>query len=97
MAKPQLTEDVLKNALSELDGWSLSDDEKAIEKTFKFADFKRAFSFMTNGALCAEALDHHPEWFNVYNRVDVKLTTHDSRGVTELDTTLAQALNKAAS
>ena len=97
MTKPVLTGDALKTVMTELEGWALSDDGKAIEKTFKFADFMQAFSFMTHGALHAEKLDHHPEWFNVYNRVEVKLTTHDSGGITELDIALAKALDGASS
>ncbi|MEO1748347.1 MAG: 4a-hydroxytetrahydrobiopterin dehydratase [Pseudomonadota bacterium] len=97
MSKPVLSGDALHNAMSATGGWSLTDDGKAIEKSFKFANFKQAFAFMTHGALSAETLDHHPEWFNVYHRVDVKLTTHDSGGITELDISLAKALNEAAS
>ncbi|MEO0543455.1 MAG: 4a-hydroxytetrahydrobiopterin dehydratase [Pseudomonadota bacterium] len=97
MSKPVITGEALETALAEHPEWAITADGKAIEKTFKFDDFKQAFSFMTSGALSAEALDHHPEWFNVYNRVQVKLTTHDSGGITELDLSLAAALDKAAS
>jgi len=97
MSKPILSDNALADALLGLEGWTLIDDNKAIEKSFKFGSFKEAFAFMTHGALCAEKLDHHPEWFNVYNRVDVKLTTHDSGSITELDLSLAKALNEAAS
>ena len=97
MPKPVLSGDALDKALRGLAGWKPTDDGKAIEKTFKFDDFKQAFAFMVQGALCAEKLDHHPEWFNVYNRVDIKLTTHDSGGITELDVALATALDGAAS
>jgi 4a-hydroxytetrahydrobiopterin dehydratase len=68
----------------------------AITRTFRFSDFAAAFGFMTRTALMAEKLDHHPEWFNVYNRVDVTLTTHDADGVTELDVTLAGLMDMAA-
>ena len=78
-------------ALARLEGWSAKSGERdAIEKTFKFADFKTAFGFMSSCALKAEQMDHHPEWFNVYNRVDVTLTTHDADGVTTLDLELAK-------
>lgn len=96
MAKPKLTSDQLKDALTKLDGWTTSDDGSAIEKNFKFSNFISAFGFMTQMAIVAEKMNHHPEWFNVYNRVDVRLTTHDSDGVTELDIELAKAMNKAA-
>ncbi len=84
-------------AIETLNGWSVKDgDRDAIEKSFKFADFKSAFAFMTACALKAEQMDHHPEWFNVYNRVEVTLTTHDADGLTELDTQLAAAMDAIA-
>ncbi|WP_297514155.1 4a-hydroxytetrahydrobiopterin dehydratase [uncultured Caulobacter sp.] len=84
-------------AIAQLDGWSAAPDHKdAIAKTFRFADFNAAFGFMTRVALMADKLDHHPEWFNVYNRVEVLLTTHDADGVTELDVTLAKFMDEAA-
>lgn len=84
-------------ALARLPGWSaLAGERDAIQRSFKFVDFNAAFGFMTRAALRAEQLDHHPEWFNVYNRVDVTLTTHDADGVTELDVTLATFMNEAA-
>jgi 4a-hydroxytetrahydrobiopterin dehydratase len=77
--------------------WRVADgDRDAIQRTFRFSDFTAAFGFMTRTALMAEKLDHHPEWFNVYNRVDVTLTTHDANGVTELDVTLAGLMDMAA-
>ena len=79
-------------ALEALSGWDYSAGQKAISKTFKFADFSEAWSFMNRAALLAEKIDHHPEWFNVYNRVEVKLTTHDADGVTELDIQMATAM-----
>jgi 4a-hydroxytetrahydrobiopterin dehydratase len=69
---------------------------EAIRRTFRFADFTAAFGWMTRMALMAEKLDHHPEWFNVYNRVDVTLATHDADGVTELDVRLAKLMDMAA-
>jgi 4a-hydroxytetrahydrobiopterin dehydratase len=83
-------------AVAQLSGWSAAPDKDAITKTFKFADFNAAFGFMTRVALMADKLDHHPEWFNVYNRVEVLLTTHDADGVTELDLTLATFMDGAA-
>lgn len=84
-------------ALAKLPGWKVAGDKReAISRTFKFADFNTAFAFMTRVAIRAEQLDHHPEWFNVYNRVDVILTTHDADGVTELDVALATFMDEAA-
>jgi len=84
-------------ALARLAGWSAAPGRDAIVKSFKFADFNAAFGWMTRVALAAEKLDHHPEWFNVYNRVDVTLATHDADGVTELDVRLAEIMDSAAS
>ena len=83
-------------ALARLPGWSAVDGRDAITKTFRFADFNAAFGWMPRMALAAEKLDHHPEWFNVYNRVEVVLATHDAEGVTELDVALATAMDAAA-
>ena len=83
-------------ALAGLPGWSAAEGRDAIVKTFKFADFNAAFGWMTRVALAAEKLDHHPEWFNVYSRVEVLLATHDAGGVTELDVTLAKIMDAAA-
>ncbi len=83
-------------ALAQLTGWSQAPDRDAIVKTFRFADFNAAFGFMTRAALAAEKLDHHPEWFNVYNRVEVLLATHDVDGVSELDVKLAKIMDAAA-
>jgi 4a-hydroxytetrahydrobiopterin dehydratase len=82
--------------LSELHGWALGRDGGAIEKRYVFRDFRQAFGFMTECALAAEKLDHHPEWFNVYKTVDVTLTTHSAGGVTELDFKLAVHMDLAA-
>jgi 4a-hydroxytetrahydrobiopterin dehydratase len=92
----KLTPEGRAAALSKLTGWSEVAGRDAIAKTFKFKDFTQAFGFMTMAALVAEKLDHHPEWFNVYNRVDVTLSTHDAGGVTERDVTLAQAMDMFA-
>ncbi len=83
-------------AVERLQGWSAADGRDAICKTFRFADFNTAFGFMTRVALAAEKLDHHPEWFNVYNRVEVLLATHDANGVTARDLALAQLMDQMA-
>ena len=84
-------------AVAKVPGWSVLPGERdAIQRTFKFADFNEAFGFMTRVAIQAEKLDHHPEWFNVYSRVEVTLTTHDAGGVTDLDLAMAQFMNAAA-
>ncbi len=82
-------------ALRELPNWWGVADRDAISRSFRFASFSAAFGWMTRVALAAEALDHHPEWFNVYNRVDVTLATHDAGGVTELDVRLAKVMDAA--
>jgi 4a-hydroxytetrahydrobiopterin dehydratase len=83
-------------ALRELPAWTAVEGRDAIQRTFRFKDFNAAFGFMTRAALAAEKLDHHPEWFNVYNRVEVLLATHDADGVTDLDVTLAKIMDAAA-
>ena len=83
-------------ALATLSGWQAVEGRDAIAKTFRFKDFNAAFGWMARVALAAEKLDHHPEWFNVYNRVEVVLATHDAGGVTELDVTLARLMDAAA-
>ncbi len=84
-------------ALARLDGWRAAEGRDAIVKEFRFKDFNAAFAFMTRVALHAEKHDHHPEWSNVYNRVDVTLTTHDAGGVTDKDVELAHFMDQAAS
>lgn len=83
-------------ALSELAGWAEVDGRDAITRAFRFTDFNAAFGFMTQVALKAEAMDHHPEWFNVYNRLEVTLATHDVGGLTERDVELARFMNALA-
>ena len=83
-------------AVAQLPGWSAVPGRDAIAKTFRFADFNAAFGWMSRAALAAEKLDHHPEWFNVYNRVEVTLSTHDAGGVTDLDIALARLMDAAA-
>jgi 4a-hydroxytetrahydrobiopterin dehydratase len=80
----------ITSALAELDNWTQASEKEAIVKSFTFDSFSTAFAFMTAVALEAEKADHHPEWFNVYNRVDMTLTTHDAAGVTERDIRLAK-------
>jgi 4a-hydroxytetrahydrobiopterin dehydratase len=92
----KLTGSARKTALGKLNGWSEVAGRDAINRTFKFADFNEAFGFMARAALIAEKLDHHPEWFNVYNKVEVTLSTHDAGGVTERDVKLAEAMDKLA-
>jgi 4a-hydroxytetrahydrobiopterin dehydratase len=92
----KLTDDARHQALERLQGWQLVDGRDAITKQFKFADFNAAFAFMTRAALAAEKMDHHPEWSNVWNRVNVTLTTHDAGGLTERDIALAEAMDKFA-
>ena len=92
----KLSPDARKAALAKLSGWSDVAGRDAIAKTFVFKDFNQAFGFMTRAALVAEKMDHHPEWFNVYKKVDVTLSTHDAGGVTELDIKLAEAMDKLA-
>lgn len=78
------------------DGWTKSADEKALEKSFRFANFSEAFAFLTRVAMHAEKVDHHPEFTNAWNRVDFRLTTHDANGVTERDLKLAAAIDRLA-
>ncbi len=82
--------------LAELAGWRQVDGRDAIEKRFTFKDFNEAFGFMTRVALMADKIDHHPEWSNVYNRVDILLTTHDCDGLSERDAALARFIEAAA-
>ncbi len=95
MARPEkLGEDELRNAVEKLSGWSLENDK--LHREFRFQDFNEAFGFMARVALIAESMDHHPEWFNVWNRVVVDLSTHDAGGVTSLDLELARKMNDIA-
>jgi 4a-hydroxytetrahydrobiopterin dehydratase len=94
--RQKLSGDARKSALGKLKGWSETAGRDAITKKFVFKDFNEAFGFMTRAALIAEKLDHHPEWFNVYKTVEVTLSTHDAGGLTELDVTLAEAMDRLA-
>jgi len=92
----KLSTDERANGLAELDGWQPLEDRDAIQKSFKFKSFNEAWGFMSRSALAAEKLNHHPEWFNVYNRVEVVLTTHDCGGLSELDLKLAKLMDRYA-
>ena len=92
----RLTGAARAEALAGLDGWSEADGRDAIAKDFRFRDFNEAFGFMARVALHAERADHHPEWFNVYNRVEIALSTHDAGGVSEKDIALARFIDSAA-
>ena len=82
--------------LKTLKDWKKTRGRSSIEKNYIFKDFTSAFSWMTRIALIAEKMDHHPEWFNVYNKVNVTLSTHDAGGITELDIKLAKEMDKTA-
>lgn len=92
----RLSRPAIKEALAGLPGWRVEDDGKAITCQLRFADFNAAFALITRVALLAERMDHHPEWSNVYNRVTIRLTTHDAGGVTERDITMARAIERYA-
>ena len=94
MAK--LTAGEREAALKTLAGWRWDPERDAISRSFKFRDFSEAFAFMTRVALLAEKADHHPDWSNVWNRVDIALTTHDAGGLTRRDTDLAAAIDALA-
>lgn len=90
-----LSEAERTGALSDLSDWTMVEGRDAIAKTYAFADFAAAFDFMARIADVAEEMDHHPEWFNVYNRVEVTLTTHEANGLTDRDIALAKAMDQA--
>jgi 4a-hydroxytetrahydrobiopterin dehydratase len=94
MARARLADDELTHALSELPGWRLAAGK--LHREYHFADFSAAFGFMTRVALEAERMNHHPEWSNVWNRVVVDLTTHDSGGITASDVALAKKMEALA-
>ena len=93
MAITRLTETERDTALADLPHWTLSADGLAINRTLVFADFAQAFGFMARVAITADKADHHPEWFNVYNRVEVRLTTHDAGGLSQRDVALAEVID----
>ena len=88
----KLSNDEVTEALSKIRGWSFKSE--GIEKDFKFKDFSEAFSTMTRIALIAEKMDHHPEWFNVYNKLSIRLSTHDAGGVTNKDIEMAVLIER---
>lgn len=89
----RLTDEERAAALAALPHWRLADDGSGISRSLKFSDFVEAFGFMSRVALLAERADHHPEWSNVYNRVDIRLTTHDAGGLSARDIALARAID----
>ncbi len=91
-----LTGEARAKALAGLDGWRELDGRDAIAKTFKFKDFNTAFGFMTRVAMEAEKADHHPEWSNVYNKVEITLSTHDVGGLSDKDIALAKVIDRMA-
>ncbi len=91
----KLTPEQIRDALTRLPGWKRHPRRDAIRRQFEFADFAQAFAFMTEVALAAEARGHHPEWSNVYAKVDVTLSTHDAGGLTDKDLDLAQVADRA--
>lgn len=93
MARTKLSDAEIQSALANAPGWSVKAGK--LHRDFQFADFSEAFAFMTRAALAAEKLDHHPEWFNVWNKVAVDLSTHDAGGITQRDFDLAQKMNHA--
>ena len=92
----KLTGEARAEALAALEGWQAVDGRDAIQKRFAFKTFNQAWAFMSRVALKAEQMNHHPEWFNVYNRVDVTLATHDVDGLSELDVKLAKFMDSVA-
>ena len=92
MSIPRLTSEEIAAARVSLPGWTLSENRLAISRRFTFANFSASFAFMTRVALYAEKADHHPEWSNVWNRVDITLTTHDAGGLSQRDVAMARAI-----
>ncbi len=88
----KLNAEARARALAELSGWSLVEGRDAIQRSFQFKDFNQAWAFMSRVAPAAEAMNHHPEWSNVYNRVKIVLTTHDCGGLSERDIQLARKI-----
>jgi len=88
MARKKLTDSEIQKNLEKLDGWTVENGK--LHKEFQFDSFVEAFGFMTQLALIAESMNHHPEWFNVYNRVTIDMSTHDAGGITELDFKFAE-------
>lgn len=91
----KLTGKARTQALASIKGWKKVRGRDAIQKNFRFANFNEAWGFMTRVAMAAEKADHHPEWFNVYNKVEIVLTTHDAGGLSEKDVALAKIIDAA--
>ena len=91
MGLAKLSDEQIQTALQDLEGWSVVDGK--LHKEFQFSDFYEAFGFMARASMHIEKMNHHPEWFNVYNKLVVDLMTHDASGITENDTNLAKILN----
>jgi 4a-hydroxytetrahydrobiopterin dehydratase len=91
----KLSEEAIGGLLQIRPGWTLADDALSVSASLEFANFVEAWGFMTEIAIAAETLNHHPEWSNVWNRVDITLTTHDAGGLTEKDVALAHAIAAA--
>ena len=89
----KISTDARSRALAQLDGWEAAKDREAIVKEYRFSNFSQAFAWMTQVALLAEKMDHHPEWTNVYSRVSVALTTHDAGGITRNDLDMAKQMD----
>ena len=94
MGLTKLSDEQIQTALQDLEGWAVVDGK--LHKEFQFSDFNEAFGFMARASMHIEKMNHHPEWFNVYNNVDVTLSTHDSGGVTQLDINMAKQMNLLA-
>jgi 4a-hydroxytetrahydrobiopterin dehydratase len=95
MRLPKLSPEQIEHALRQVQGWQVVNDK--LHREYQFPDFIHAFGFMATAAIAIEKMNHHPEWFNVYNRVKIDLTTHDSGGITQNDVDLAQLLDGIAS
>ena len=91
MTVEKLSSEQIENELKNLDGWTVKNEK--LHKDFQFDDFNQAFGFMTRAAMHIEKMNHHPEWFNVYNKLSVELMTHDAGGITQNDVSLAKILN----
>lgn len=97
VSREKLSSSEIEAQLQALDGWILTEDGLALRKSFKFVSFIQAFGFMSECALFAEKIDHHPEWSNVYRTVEIKLSTHSAKGLSQLDFDLAAFMDRAAS
>lgn len=95
MRPQRLTLSEQNDALGSLSAWRIDDDRRTLRRSVQFASFAEAFGFMAEVALVAERLDHHPDWRNVYNRVEIALSTHDADGLTTLDLQLAAVIDRA--